>query len=380
MIRGINVNIHDLLKKSIELGASDIHITINSTPIARVKGSFVNLSETVLTKEHTQAMTREIAGEKNFKRIEEDGECDFSVSIESGERFRVNAYKQKGDYALAIRVINIIIPSFEEQKGNFAIAIRTITSHIPDFDTLGLPEVLKNFAEKHKGLVLVTGPTGSGKSTTLASLINIINENQQRHIITLEDPIEYVHDHKQSLVNQREIGQDTESFNSALRAILRQDPDVILVGEMRDPETISIALTAAETGHLVFSTLHTVGAAKTIDRIVDMFPSEQQQQVRTQLSTVCEGVVSQQLIKTIDGRKRVAALEVMVANPAIRNLIRENKTYQIQNIIQTGSKQGMQSMDQELVNLYRRGLISRDSVLSRCTDYEFTSRLVGERY
>ena len=318
------MNIHDLLKKSIELGASDIHITINSTPIARVKGSFVNLSETVLTKEHTQAMTREIAGEKNFKRIEEDGECDFSVSIESGERFRVNAYKQ---------------------KGNFAIAIRTITSHIPDFDTLGLPEVLKNFAEKHKGLVLVTGPTGSGKSTTLASLINIINENQQRHIITLEDPIEYVHDHKQSLVNQREIGQDTESFNSALRAILRQDPDVILVGEMRDPETISIALTAAETGHLVFSTLHTVGAAKTID-----------------------------------GRKRVAALEVMVANPAIRNLIRENKTYQIQNIIQTGSKQGMQSMDQELVNLYRRGLISRDSVLSRCTDYEFTSRLVGERY
>lgn len=353
------MNIHDLLKKSIELGASDIHITINSTPIARVKGSFVNLSETVLTKEHTQAMTREIAGEKNFKRIEEDGECDFSVSIESGERFRVNAYKQ---------------------KGNFAIAIRTITSHIPDFDTLGLPEVLKNFAEKHKGLVLVTGPTGSGKSTTLASLINIINENQQRHIITLEDPIEYVHDHKQSLVNQREIGQDTESFNSALRAILRQDPDVILVGEMRDPETISIALTAAETGHLVFSTLHTVGATKTIDRIVDMFPSEQQQQVRTQLSTVCEGVVSQQLIKTIDGRKRVAALEVMVANPAIRNLIRENKTYQIQNIIQTGSKQGMQSMDQELVNLYRRGLISRDSVLSRCTDYEFTSRLVGERY
>ena len=338
------MNIHDLLKKSIELGASDIHITINSTPIARVKGSFVNLSETVLTKEHTQAMTREIAGEKNFKRIEEDGECDFSVSIESGERFRVNAYKQ---------------------KGNFAIAIRTITSHIPDFDTLGLPEVLKNFAEKHKGLVLVTGPTGSGKSTTLASLINIINENQQRHIITLEDPIEYVHDHKQSLVNQREIGQDTESFNSALRAILRQDPDVILVGEMRDPETISIALTAAETGHLVFSTLHTVGAAKTIDRIVDMFPSEQQQQVRTQLSTVCEGVVSQQLIKTIDGRKRVAALEVMVANPAIRNLIRENKTYQIQNIIQTGSKQGMQSMDQELVNLYRRGLISNEERYER---------------
>lgn len=353
------MNIFDLLKISIELGASDIHITVDSAPIARIKGKFIKLTDKILTKYDTEEMSKEIAGEKNFKRIEENGECDFSVAIESGERFRVNAYKQKGYYA---------------------IAIRTITSEIPSFETLGLPEVLKSFTEKHKGLVLVTGPTGSGKSTTLASLIDIINTNQQRHIITLEDPIEYVHHHKQSLVNQREIGQDTESFNSALRAILRQDPDVILVGEMRDPETISIALTAAETGHLVFSTLHTVGAAKTIDRIVDMFPSEQQQQIRTQLSTVCEGVISQQLVQTIDGRKRVAALEVMVANPAIRNLIRENKTYQIQNIIQTGSKHGMQSMDQELVNLYRQGSISRDSVLSRCTDYEYTSRLVGDRY
>ena len=353
------MNIFDLLKKSIEIGSSDIHITVNSIPIARVKGSFVSLSETILTKEHTQYMVRQIAGEKNLKKIEENGECDFSVSIESGERFRVNVYKQ---------------------KGNFAIAIRTIASHIPDFNTLGLPEVLKTFTEKHKGLVLVTGPTGSGKSTTLASLIDLINKNQQRHIITLEDPIEYVHNHKKSLVNQREIGQDTESFYTALRSILRQDPDVIFVGEMRDIETISIALTAAETGHLVFSTLHTVGATKTIDRIVDMFPSSQQQQVRTQLSTVCEGVISQQLVKTIDGRKRVAAFEVMVANSAIRNLIRENKTYQIQNIIQTGIKEGMQSMDQDLVNLYKKGFISKESALSRCTDYEFTSRLIGEVY
>lgn len=352
------MNIFDLLKIAIELGASDIHITVDSPPIARIKGKFIKLTEKILTKYDTEEMAKEIVGEKNFKRIQEYGECDFSVAIESGERFRVNAYKQKGHYA---------------------IAIRTITSQIPSFETLGLPEVLKTFTEKHKGLVLVTGPTGSGKSTTLASLIDIINENQQRHIITLEDPIEYVHHHKQSLVNQREIGQDTESFNTALRAILRQDPDVILVGEMRDPETISIALTAAETGHLVFSTLHTVGAAKTIDRIVDMFPSEQQQQIRTQLSTVCEGVISQQLLQTIDGRKRVAALEVMVATPAIRNLIRENKTYQIPNMIQTGSKFGMQSMDQELVNLYRQGSITRDSVLSRCTDYEYTSRLVGDR-
>ena len=352
------MNIFDLLKIAIELGASDIHITVDSTPVARIKGKFIKLTDKILTKYDTEEMAKEIAGEKNFKRIQEHGECDFSVAIESGERFRVNAYKQKGHYA---------------------IAIRTITSQIPSFETLGLPEVLKTFTEKHKGLVLVTGPTGSGKSTTLASLIDIINENQQRHIITLEDPIEYVHHHKKSLVNQREIGQDTESFNSALRAILRQDPDVILVGEMRDAETISIALTAAETGHLVFSTLHTVGAAKTIDRIVDMFPSEQQQQIRTQLSTVCEGVISQQLLQTIDGRKRVAALEVMVSTPAIRNLIRENKTYQIPNMIQTGSKFGMQSMDQELVNLYRQGSITRDSVLSRCTDYEYTSRLVGDR-
>lgn len=353
------MNIFDLLKISVELGASDIHITVDSVPIARIKGKFIKLTEKMLTKYDTEEMVKEIAGDKNFKRIQEHGECDFSVAIESGERFRVNAYKQ---------------------KGNYAIAIRTITSQIPSFETLGLPDILKTFTEKHKGLILVTGPTGSGKSTTLASLINIINENQQRHIITLEDPIEYVHHHKKSLINQREIGQDTESFNSALRAILRQDPDVILVGEMRDPETISIALTAAETGHLVFSTLHTVGAAKTIDRIVDMFPAEQQQQIRTQLSTVCEGVVSQQLLQTIDGRKRVAALEVMVATPAISNLIRENKTYQIPNMIQTGSKFGMQSMDQELVNLYRKGLITRESVLSRCTDYEYTSRLVGDRY
>ena len=350
------MNIFKLLEIGVELGASDIHITVDSPPIARVKGSFIKLREENLSKEDTFQMAKEITGPKKFKILEEHGEVDLSVSIESGDRFRVNAYKQ---------------------RGNYAIAIRTITSQIPTFKTLGLPDVVASFAEKHKGLVLVTGPTGSGKSTTLASLIDIINSTQERHIITLEDPIEYVHHHKKGIVNQREIGNDTDSFNAALRAALRQDPDVILVGEMRDPETVSIALTAAETGHLVFSTLHTVGSAKTIDRIVDMFPAEQQQQIRTQLSTVCEGVISQQLIKTTDGRNVVAALEVMVTTPAIRNLIRENKTYQIQNIIQTSSKIGMQSMDQELVNLFRQGKISRESVLSRCTDFEYTSRLVG---
>lgn len=350
------MNIFKLLEIGVELGASDIHITVDSPPIARVKGSFIKLREENLSKEDTFQMAKEITGPKKFKILEEHGEVDLSVSIKTGDRFRVNAYKQ---------------------KGNYAIAIRTITSQIPTFKTLGLPDVVASFAEKHKGLVLVTGPTGSGKSTTLASLIDIINSTQERHIITLEDPIEYVHHHKKGIVNQREIGNDTDSFNAALRAALRQDPDVILVGEMRDPETVSIALTAAETGHLVFSTLHTVGSAKTIDRIVDMFPAEQQQQIRTQLSTVCEGVISQQLIKTTDGRNRVAALEVMVTTPAIRNLIRENKTYQIQNIIQTSSKIGMQSMDQELVNLFRQGKISKESVLSRCTDFEYTSRLVG---
>ena len=350
------MNIFKLLEIGVELGASDIHITVDSPPIARVKGSFIKLREENLSKEDTFEMAKEITGPKKFKILEEHGEVDLSVSIKTGDRFRVNAYKQ---------------------KGNYAIAIRTITSQIPTFKTLGLPDVVASFAEKHKGLVLVTGPTGSGKSTTLASLIDIINSTQERHIITLEDPIEYVHHHKKGIVNQREIGNDTDSFNAALRAALRQDPDVILVGEMRDPETVSIALTAAETGHLVFSTLHTVGSAKTIDRIVDMFPAEQQQQIRTQLSTVCEGVISQQLIKTTDGRNRVAALEVMVTTPAIRNLIRENKTYQIQNIIQTSSKIGMQSMDQELVNLFRQGKIAKESVLSRCTDFEYTSRLVG---
>lgn len=350
------MNIFKLLEIGVELGASDIHITVDSPPIARVKGSFIKLREENLSKEDTYQMAKEITGSKKFKILEEHGEVDLSVSIQTGDRFRVNAYKQ---------------------RGNYAIAIRTITSQIPSFKTLGLPDVVASFAEKHKGLVLVTGPTGSGKSTTLASLIDIINSTQERHIITLEDPIEYVHHHKKGIVNQREIGNDTDSFNAALRAALRQDPDVILVGEMRDPETVSIALTAAETGHLVFSTLHTVGSAKTIDRIVDMFPAEQQQQIRTQLSTVCEGVISQQLIKTTDGRNRVAALEVMVTTPAIRNLIRENKTYQIQNIIQTSSKIGMQSMDQDLVNLFRQGKISKESVLSRCTDFEYTSRLVG---
>lgn len=350
------MNIFNLLKEAIDLGASDIHITTNSPPIARIKGKLINLSNDIITKEIAQDLTKQIAKKERFEKIEVMGEVDFSVSLDNGARFRVNAYKQKGDYALAIRVINIIIPSFEE---------------------LNLPLSIATFTQKNKGLVLVTGPTGSGKSTTLASLIDMINKNRQTHIITLEDPIEYVHNHKKSIVNQREIGSDSKSFQSALRATLRQDPDVILIGEMRDTETISIALTAAETGHLVFSTLHTIGAAKTIDRIVDSFPSNQQQQIRTQLSTVCEGIISQQLLLTKDGNKRIAATEVMMCTPAIRNLIRDNKSYQIQNAMQTGLNKGMHTMDQDLIKLYNEGKISKEMALSRCSDYDYVDKSLG---
>ena len=348
------MDIFNLMREAAKLDASDIHITVGSYPIARVRGDFIKLSNETLNEDDTKNIAKELAGE-SLEKIIKYGQFDFSKSIESGERFRINIYIQ---------------------KGTFAIAMRIIKSEVPNFEELGLPEILKIFTKKSKGLVIITGPTGSGKSTTLASLIDIINSEQQKHIITLEDPIEYIHTHKRSLVNQREIGEDVESFNSALRAILRQDPDVILIGEMRDPETMSIALKAAETGHLVFSTLHTIGSAKTIDRIVDMFPANQQQQIISQLSTVCEGIISQQLIKTRDEAKRLPVLEVMIATPAIRSLIRENKTYQINNIINTSSRVGMQSMDQELLKLYEKGMISKEDVLDKCTDVEYIKRFV----
>lgn len=349
------MKIFSLLKEAIYLGASDIHITADLLPISRVKGKFIKLSNCVLTKDDTKEMVKEIAGEDRFKIVESIGELDFSVELKDGNRFRVNAFKQKGSYAMAIRIIN---------------------AKVPNFNDLNLPEILKIFTQKHKGLVLVTGPTGSGKSTTLASLIDMINENRQAHIITLEDPIEYVHNHKKSIVNQREIGSDSKTFKSALRSILRQDPDVILIGEMRDFETISIALTASETGHLVFSTLHTIGAAKTIDRIIDNFPPQQQQQIRIQLSTVCEGIISQQLLPMANENRMVAATEVMIATPAIRNLIRDNKIYQIQNTIQTGNSKGMHTMDQDLVKLYKQGKIAKEIALSRCSDFEYVNKYI----
>lgn len=350
------MDIFDILINASDLGASDVHINFKCEPIARVDGKFIKISNELLSKSDTEKMANELIGIQKFNEIKELGEYDFSISIKNLYRFRVNIYKQQDSYAIAARIIN---------------------SKIPDLETLGLPNVVKEFAKKENGLVLVTGPTGSGKSTTLASILDSINKNFQKHIITLEDPIEYIYNRKNSIISQREIGRDTKNFKSGLKSVLRQDPDVILIGEIRDEETLATALTAAETGHLVFSTLHTIGAAQTIDRIIDMFQANQQNQIRMQLSSVCEGIISQQLIPNINNEGMVAATEVMVSTSAIKNLIRDSKTHQISNIIQTGSKNGMQLMDQDLVNLFKRRKISKESVINRCIDLEYTKRLIG---
>ncbi|SHJ82589.1 type IV pilus twitching motility protein PilT [Tepidibacter formicigenes] len=350
------MNIYDLLEKTIEMGASDLHITVGYPPVMRINGKLIKYGEEILLPDDNIKLVKQIIDEERFQKLEEKGELDTSASYHKLGRFRVNIFKQRGTYCMAIRSVALNIPSMEE---------------------LGLPPVIKDLANKQRGLILVTGPTGSGKSTTLASIIDYINKNRSCHILTLEDPIEYLHKHNKSIVNQREIGMDSKSFANALRASLRQDPDVILVGEMRDLETISIALTAAETGHLVLSTLHTIGAAKTIDRIVDVFPPHQQPQILVQLAAVLEGVISQQLIPKIDNSGRVAALETMVVTTAIRNLIREGKTHQIQTSIQTGTKFGMQTMDSALSNLYLRGVISRESLLTYAVDKDMVSRYTG---
>ncbi|MFR3497414.1 MAG: type IV pilus twitching motility protein PilT [Paraclostridium bifermentans] len=350
------MNIFDILISASDLGASDVHINYKCEPIARVNGKFIKISNELLSKSDTEKMANELIETQKINEVKKLGEYDFSISIKNLYRFRVNIYKQQDSYAIAARIIN---------------------SKIPDLETLGLPNVVKEFVKKENGLVLVTGPTGSGKSTTLASILDSINKDFQKHIITLEDPIEYIYNRKNSIISQREIGKDTKNFKSGLRSVLRQDPDVILIGEIRDEETLATALTAAETGHLVFSTLHTIGAAQTIDRIIDMFQANQQNQIRMQLSSVCEGIISQQLIPNINNEGMVVATEVMVSTSAIKNLIRDSKTHQISNIIQTGSKNGMQLMDQDLVNLFKRRKISKESVINRCIDLEYTKRLIG---
>ena len=348
--------LEDLLKKALELGASDLHITVGVPPTIRRDGRLSIIDDNKLLPADTEDLVRGMLNDEQWMVYQEVGELDLSFSLQGMGRFRANVYKQRGTCCAAIRMVNLIIPSL---------------------DQLGLPDVVKELAKRTKGLILVTGPTGSGKSTTLASIIDLINKDRDCHILTLEDPIEYLHKHNKSIVNQREIGNDSHSYAAALRAALREDPDVILVGEMRDIETIAIAVTAAETGHLVLSTLHTIGAASTIDRVIDVFPPHQQQQIRVQLSSVLQGVISQQLLVRKDKAGRVAAIEIMVANPAIRNLVREGKTYQINSQIQTGSKFGMQTMDGSIASLYKRGIISQEEALTHAGDQDNLMRYMG---
>ncbi len=341
------LTIDDLLIDAQNRKASDLHLTVGVSPKCRIHGELVDMGYPSLTPDDTTRIIMPIIPERLRDVLAAKGEIDFSYSIPARGRYRVNVFRQRGSLALVIRIINTTIPKPE---------------------LLGLPYSVVELTKKKRGLVLVTGPTGSGKSTTLASLLDIINSYYNCHIITLEDPIEYLHSHKKSVVNQREIGTDSLSFGNALRVVLREDPDVILVGEMRDFETIEIAITAAETGHLVFSTLHTIGAVSTIDRIIDVFPPHQQQQIRVQLASVLEGVISQQLIPTIDDTGRVAAFEIMLSTPAIRNLIREGKNHQISSFIQTNKKLGMQTMDDAIFDLYLKGAISKEHALSFSQD------------
>ena len=347
------MNLREILQKTVDLKASDLHITVALPPMMRINSELKAYGDIRLTPEDTAEAARQVLNEAQMKELDEIGEIDLSYVLPGISRFRVNAYKQRGTYSIAFRVIWINIPTLQE---------------------LGFPEVFKELALKPRGLVLVTGPTGSGKSTTLAAMVNHINQHRNCHVLTLEEPIEYLHKHNKSMINQREVGGDTASFANGLRAALREDPDVLLVGEMRDLETIATALTAAETGHLVLSTLHTTGAALTIDRIIDVFPPNQQQQIRIQLAGVLEGVISQLLLPTIDGRGMVVALEILLANTAIRNLIREGKTHQISTVIQTNSKSGMKSMDYSLSELVRKGKLSREEADSRSSDTEMLKR------
>lgn len=342
-------NIEEILAKAAEAGASDVHLTVGIPPKMRVCGSLASLPYENLTAEDTMEIARCVMTEEQLRRYMERGEFDLSFSVPGQGRYRVNAFRRQGTTAMAFRLVSTRIPSPEE---------------------LGVPASIIELYQRRRGLVLVTGPTGSGKSTTLAAIIDKVNHCRDAHIITLEDPIEYLHNHKMSMVNQREIGQDTRSYADALRAALREDPDVILVGEMRDYETISVAITAAETGHLVLSTLHTIGAASTVDRVIDVFPPHQQQQIRTQLANVLEAVISQQLLPRADGRGRVAAFEVLHASLAIRNLIREGKTHQIPSIMQTNRRLGMVTMDEAIIRLVQEGKITRQIALSFAVDPE----------
>ena len=350
------ITVDELIKQAKDMKASDLHLTVALPPRVRIDGELKNLDEyEKFTPDTVKQMVLGMMTDRQKAIFEKRGEVDFSYSIMNVGRVRVNAFKQRGSAACALRIVDTNIPSPED---------------------LGVPKSVIDLYSKKRGLVLVTGPTGSGKSTTLASLINRINEKRKAHVITLEDPIEYLHSHKNSMINQREIGIDTISYADALRAALREDPDVILVGEMRDLETIATAITAAETGHLVSSTLHTIGAASTIDRIIDVFPAHQQEQIRIQLAMVLEAVISQQLIPRTD-KGRVAAFEVMHATIPIKNLIRESKTFQIQTIIQTSRKAGMITMDDSLIDLCHREIISESNAIEFAQNEDYVEKRVS---
>jgi len=350
-----DLHLDDLLRLTAEQGASDLHLSVGLPPMIRVDGRLVPTEYASLTPRDTQRLIYDILNNDQIQWFEKTRELDFSYGVRDVGRFRVNVYRQRGSIGAAMRAIPSQVPSMEE---------------------LGLPLILRDLASKNSGLILVTGPTGSGKSTTIATMIDHINNERNCHIMTIEDPIEYLHHHKKSMVNQRELNSDTDSFENALRAVLREDPDVILIGEMRDLETIASALTLAETGHLVFGTLHTRNAPQTIDRVVDVFPAHQQDQIKVQLSNTLEAVIAQQLIPKLGGG-RFAAVEIMIATPAIRNLIREGKTHQIYSTMETGGQQGMRVMDKILADAYKQGLISYEDALCRAVDPDNFARLLN---
>lgn len=355
--QGADPDLTAALQEVVNQRASDLHLTVGAPPMFRIDGGLKSIGNALpWSAEKIRTSMMSLLSESQRNTFENDLELDFAYTISNGARFRVNIYLQRGSIGGAFRIIPTELKELKE---------------------LGVPESVGSFARLPRGLVLVTGPTGSGKSTTLAALIDLVNSTRADHIVTVEDPIEFLHSHKSSIVNQREVGADTHSFASALKHVLRQDPDVILIGELRDLETISVALTAAETGHLVFATLHTQDAPQTIDRIIDVFPPHQQGQVRTQLAATLQGVICQTLVKRADGHGRAVATEVLVTTPAIANLIREGKTYQIISMMQSGRSQGMHTMDQHLAELANAGTISVDAALEKANDVEGIKSLLN---